>query len=190
MVGHAALACRRCLPVYQYAHRDLHPDAESPIRRALTFTTPRAVQEHLRGKQYTGWTRIRAKFKELEGKYKHLRSGPPPPGRYGGGADDYSRRPTSRERDYEGGYSRSGDHGGDRRHERYSERDSRYDSRGGYGRDRGSDRHSERDRYDDRGGRDRYSERDRYSDRRSGGSRGYDDRSVRRISHDCSCVRV
>ena len=130
------------------------------------------MQEHLRGKQYTGWTRIRAKFKELEAKYKRSA-----PGRYSA-PDDYSRRPAERERelrDYDGGYSRGGDQGGgDRRQDRYSERD-RYDSRGGYGRDRGSDRYSERDRYGDRGGRDRY------GDRRGDGSRGYVDRSVRSL---------
>lgn len=136
------------------------------------------MQDHINGKQYVGWKKIRDKLTDLEERF--ARGGGPPPPDAGvdraadaGDADRHHRRSEDRHMDHRGSHERGHD---DRRHG-YGHGDRGYgDRERGYG-DRS---YSERERgYGDRGDRSGYSSRERYGDRYGGrGDRGYggDDR--------------
>ena len=124
------------------------------------LTSGLRTQEHFNGKQFVGWSKIRAKLKDLEEKFR------------GSGARERTERDGDRDRDRNWQRATSRDReregrGASRGHDDYRGGDSR-----GYG---GGER--ERDR---RG--DRYGERgyggggERYGDRGYRGERGYEDR--------------
>lgn len=108
-------------------------------------------QEHLTGKQYLGWKRIREHYAELSarlGRSGRASAEPPHPSEYD---RDRDRHRSSRDRSRSpGGGGGSGDRRRDH-HRDYDRGSSRYGGSGGadrdrdYGRDRGRD-----DRYDSR----------------------------------------
>lgn len=153
----------------------------------LAFPT---LQDHLTGKQYLGWKKIREVFAELKAK----RSGgggiggpatafhgssersrsrgdeqlPPPPGERPGGKDDKEREREREGRHDERRRERSRSPGRERRYDRGYERDRGYEHDRGHGRDRGY----ERGGYERERGYERDRDHDRSRDYRRVSGRG------------------
>uniref|UniRef100_A0A383VAM8 Uncharacterized protein n=1 Tax=Tetradesmus obliquus TaxID=3088 RepID=A0A383VAM8_TETOB len=149
-------------------------------QRRLTPGELKAREDHLTGKQYLGWKKIRETYAEImKSRDERMRSGPisepEPPHR------SSSRDYRDRDRERESGRERERERDRDPDRERARERGSSREYRSSSGRDERDYRSSSaRDPYADRDRRDRYgSSRDRDYDRererspRRGSSRDY-----------------